>query len=731
MPAADPLLDPNDRVRAVVDRFIYRDDARAFGIAAIKLEVDGRQQEQIAKGALWGLSEGEQVELVGRWVEDPRWGRQFRVETARPLLPDTSAGIAEFIARSGVKGVGPKVAERIVVAFGDKTLDVIRDEPERLREVSGVGKRRQQAIAEAVQARLEQASGLVFLYGLGVGAAAVRRIVQRYGEDAVRTVRERPWSLAREVAGIGFRTADRIARNQGKERDDPARMLAGVLHALQELANRGDTAPARHRVIERAAELLGASPADTAEAATSAARAGFCERIVLAAGGAERLALRPLYVAEEALGRDLERLAASHGAPLSDGERDSRLHLAALALGFGLQGTQRAAVVQALGSGLMVVTGGPGTGKTTIVQGLLAASDPDKAEIALCAPTGRAARRLSESTGREAKTVHRLLEFDPRGEGFLRDRDNPLEADLVICDESSMLDVRLAASLCAAIPKGGRLLLVGDSDQLPSVGPGAVLHDVITSDLCPVVRLDRIYRQASRSLIVQSAHDVRRGERPVGARDPSGDFFIVHRDRPDAILQTVLEVVCQRLPGRYGYDPVDDIQVLVPVHRGEIGTEALNRALRARLNPGGEDVGGGLRVGDKIIQSRNNYDLEVYNGDVGRVVAKAAGHVQVRFGRRIVDVPPESLEDLRLAYAITVHKSQGSEYPAVVVPLHGQHYMLLQRNLLYTAITRARRFAVLIGQPQAIGRAVRNATPVRRSTLLRHLLQGAATKVLA
>lgn len=703
----------------MLSRFIYQDEARGFGIAA--LDCDG--VEQIAKGALWGLSPGERIELHGQWIVDARYGKQFRVQTARPILPASSAGIAEYIAQAGIDGVGKALAERIVARFGAETLQIIKESPKRLREVDGVGKSRQKAIVAGLAGRLLNSEVHAYLFGLGLGATLVRRILERYGADALRTVRERPYALADDVAGVGFRTADRIARKQGLAADHPARLQAGVLHALSDLAARGHTACPWAAVLDHATKLLACEHEPVQEAMRRACDAGRCDRVHVT-GGDERLVSRGLYRAETGLADDLDRLSQSFGAALSEPELAGRLQLAAIALGFGLQGMQRDAVATALASGLMVVTGGPGTGKTTIVQGLLAASGPDKEQVALCAPTGRAARRLTESTDHDASTVHRLLEYDPRLNRFTRDRENPLEATLVICDESSMLDVPLAAALCAAIPRGGRLMLVGDADQLPSVGPGSVLGDIIAASVCPIVRLDRIYRQASRSLIVQSAHQVRMGQSPTSATDADGDFFIVARDTPERIMETLLEVVCQRLPGRYGYDPIDDIQVLVPVHRGDIGTESLNAALRARLNPDGAEVGGGFRVGDKVIQVRNNYDLDVFNGDVGRVLERTGGHVQVQFGARLVDVPFESLDNLQLAYAITVHKAQGSEYPAVVVPLHSQHHMLLQRNLLYTAITRARRFAVLIGQPQAIERAVRNASPDRRATLLAPLLTG-------
>jgi exodeoxyribonuclease V alpha subunit len=723
--------EPGDRdsvtIEGTVERFIFQSVDRDFAIALVAA-TDGLER-WVTKGSLWGISVGECVALTGRYVEDPRYGRQFAIEAARPVLPSSAVGIERYLSSTGIKGIGLKLAERIVAAFGDQALKVICEHPERLGEVHGLGPARRTALLEVLVPRLNRDAALIYLLDLAIGPAMASRILKTYGQDAVRIVRLDPYRLAGDVVGIGFRVADRIASAQGVTADDPKRIEAGILFALDQLAQRGHTAPQHSRVLTTAVEVLGGSRPDVAAACQRLVAKTTIEQVdtgpshVAKPEDRLRLALPRLSRAEASLSSDLLRLAGNQGSALSETELDKRLALAGAALGFELAGSQRDAVIGAMTSGLMVVTGGPGTGKTTIVQGVIAASEPDGVRVALAAPTGRAARRLAEATLCDAKTVHRLLEFEPRTRTFQRDAQRPLDADLVIIDESSMLDARLAAALCRAVAAGARLLLVGDSDQLPSVGPGAVLDDLIASDRCPVVHLDRIYRQADRSLIVENAHRMRRGQVPISAAaGQDGDFFVVARNTPEEIIETVLEIVCRRLPRRFGFDPIDDIQLLVPMHRGALGTEAFNRLLGQALNPDGEPLGRGLRVGDKVIQVRNNYDLDIFNGDIGRTVSRNGEQVLVRFGKREIVYDNTALEDLQLAYAITVHKSQGSEYPAVVAPLHMQHRMLLQRNLLYTAVTRARRFAVLVGEHRAVQMAVRNDEPMTRATLLRWYL---------
>ncbi len=718
-----------DRVTwtGVLERFLFRNPDKGFGIALLRRDDGGGAT---IKGPLWGLQVGDAVTIDGVMEDDPRHGRQVKVLSARPILPGTRAGVARYLQSGKIPGIGPTTAARLLDQLGETALEQIRDNPDVLRSVKGLSKKARAALVEQVHVHAEAAANAVFLYGLGLGPVLTARIEQRYGKDTVRQVRERPYRLAEDVAGIGFKTADRLARELGVPPASPERLRAGLVHALQELAQQGHTAPPESLVLAGAMAVLEIDEDVLLPVIDQLVAAGVLVR------SDDALCLAELAHAEQRLAHRLAELlgAASEARPAVQ----ERLADAEFALGFALEGGQRDAVTRTLQTGVLVVTGGPGTGKTTIIRGVLAAMARDNPRLALAAPTGRAARRLAEATGAEAKTLHRLLEFEPRTGRFLRNKETPLDADLVIVDEVSMMEVPLAAALFDATPLGARILLVGDADQLPSVGPGAVLDDLIQSQCVPVVALNRIYRQGEGSQIALNAHRVRHGEMPQSSpRNADGDFYLVTRDQPEDILAGVLEIVQHRLPQR-GFEPIRDIQVLAPVHRGPLGTQALNEALRQALNPHGEQLGNGLRVGDKVQQLKNDYDLEVFNGDIGVVVGRGVGRadnrqpglplaptVQIRFGDRLVDVEGSALDNLQLAYAVTVHKSQGSEYPAVVLPLHPQHHIMLQRNLLYTALTRGRRFVVLVGPLAAISRAVANDAPIHRHTQLRQALQQA------
>lgn len=711
----------------LLERFVYRNADNGFGIALLRRD-DGIGAT--IKGPLWGLTEGDAIAVEGVVEDDPRHGRQVRVMSARPILPGTREGVSRYLKSGKIAGIGPAISQRLLDHLGDNVLEQIRADPDVLRGIKGISRKVRTALVEQVQEHAEAAANAVFLYGLGLGPLLTTRVEQRYGKDTVRQVRERPYRLAEDVPGIGFKTADRVARELGVPATSPERMRAGILHALQELAQQGHTAPPEPLVLANAMAILEVAAEPLAEAVQQLVG----QDVIVRSGDA--LCLAELAHAEQRLALRLAELLGPESVALPN--LLARLADAEGALGFGLEGSQRDAVTRTLQTGVLVVTGGPGTGKTTIIRGVLAAMARDKPRLALAAPTGRAARRLAEATGAEAKTLHRLLEFEPRTGRFLRNQEAPLDADLIIVDETSMMDVTLAAALFDATPLGARVLLVGDADQLPSVGPGAVLDDLIRSGCIPVVALDRIYRQGEGSQIALNAHRVRMGQVPLSSpRNADGDFYLVPREQPEDILAGVLEIVQHRLPQR-GFEPIRDIQVLAPVHRGPLGTQALNEALRQALNPHGEQLGNGLRVGDKVQQLKNDYDLEVFNGDIGVVVGRGQGRadnrqpglplapvVQIRFGERLVDVEGSALDNLQLAYAVTVHKSQGSEYPAVVLPLHPQHHIMLQRNLLYTALTRGRRFVVLVGPMRAIERAVQNDAPIHRHTQLRQALQRA------
>lgn len=733
-PARSPTPADAKVLCGILRHFVYRDEARGFGIASLHSEDD--LEHWMIKGALWGLEPGQPIEVHGAFEDDARWGRQFRVERARPVLPGTAAGVVQFLRSSRLPGIGDTLARRIVDVLGPDALSRVRTDPELLREVPGLHAARRKVLLEALGRQADSESTLLFLYSHAIGPALGARIAGQYGVDTIRKVRENPYRLADDVAGVGFRTADALARSLGTQADDPNRLHAAFRFALQTLAQQGHTAPPRDLVVAHTAEVLGLGP-DVLAPHVEALCAG---RDIVTTQDDEdpRVAWADLARAERDLAQRIVALQAAPRTAASPAEIVAGVEAASQALGFALEGTQRSAIEAALRDNLLIVTGGPGTGKTTIIRGVLAAVAAKTERVLLAAPTGRAAHRMAEATGQEAKTLHRLLEYDPRKQRFLRDAEHPLEADLVIVDEVSMMDVPLAFALFDAVPVGAHLMLVGDADQLPSVGPGAVLDDLLRSGLVAQVALDRIYRQGEGSAIAINAHRVRQGQLPVSApRGAEGDFFIVPRDSPQEVLTALLEIVQHRMP-RLGFDPTRDVQILAPMRRGPLGTMALNEQLRQALNPNGEPVGGGLRVGDKVLQLRNDYDLEIFNGDIGRVVGaqgpsdnRQAGlgteaSVRVRFGEREVAYPLAHIDQLVLAYAVTVHKSQGSEYPAVIAVLHGQHHVLLQRNLLYTALTRARQFAVLLGQPRAIERAVANDAPIRRHTQLIAELRRAA-----
>jgi exodeoxyribonuclease V alpha subunit len=690
-----------------------------------RLDVDGESVPVV--GVLAGVQPGENLRVSGRWVDDRKYGRQFRVESFLGVQPSTLVGIEKYLGSGLVRGVGPGLARKLVQHFGIDTLRVIDEEMGRLREVPGLGRVRIAAIRDAWRQQRGVRDVMVFLQSHGVGAAFAARIHKKYGARAVAVVKGDPYRLARDVAGIGFRSADRIAMSLGLQRDAPRRLEAGVLFALDQAAEEGHCFVPCARLLETAAALL---EVDEGAVPPALERLAAAQQVVVEGSGADAAVYAtPLHAVETAVARRLQRLLAAPprrrpldaGAAIRGFEAASGLHLAA---------AQRRAVQRALEAKVLVVTGGPGTGKTTLVRGILHIQEQHGVRVQLCAPTGRAAKRLSEATGRPARTLHRLLEWSPREHLFQRDAESPLDADAVVVDEVSMLDLMLLHHLLKALPPEAQLLLVGDADQLPSVGAGAVLADLVASGAVETVRLDEIFRQEGRSAIVTNAHRIRDGEPPL--LPPAGeraDFVFVERHAPEALRATLRTLVVERLPAGLGVDPRADVQVLVPMHRGPLGATALNADLQAALNPGGVPIGtSGLRVGDKVMQVRNNYELEVYNGDLGRIEAwdEAERVAHVRFDERAVAYEIGDLPELVLAYACTVHKSQGSEYPVVVVVLHRQHHVMLQRNLLYTAVSRARRQVVLLGERRALETALRNDRVQRRHTLLAERLRKAA-----
>ncbi|HWQ14818.1 MAG TPA: ATP-dependent RecD-like DNA helicase [Roseiflexaceae bacterium] len=719
----------------ILERITYQSDTDGYTVA--RVQPRDRAYLVTIVGKLLGVQVGESLELEGRWVEHPEHGRQFEVERYRTVLPATVEGIRRYLGSGLIKGIGPVTARRIVETFGAETLQVIDHTPERLREVPGLGPKRVARIARAWEEQQQIKAIMLFLQDLQISPGLAVRIYKQYGEGALGVVRATPYRLADDVYGIGFLTADRIARSVGIPPDSPQRLAAGLRYALSKAADEGHCFLPWDELVQQAAALLEVPVAEVA--AVLEAIAITREVHVETRDGERHVYLLPFYHAERGLAERLKELmtAPSAIAPFYRGANWPRVfaHLAERR-GIALTERQRRAVVMALTEKVSVLTGGPGTGKTTILGIIIASLRQRGDPFVLASPTGRAAKRLSEATGAEAKTIHRLLEFSPvGGPHFKRNAEHPLEARMVVVDEVSMLDVLLANQLLKAVPPEAHLLLVGDADQLPSVGAGRVLRDILESQVVPSVHLDAIFRQAEGSGIVTNAHRINRGELPHTRG--MQDFFFFPEPDPAACAALVVDLVQQRIPARFGLDPRRDIQVLTPTHRGAAGVAGLNAALQQALNPPaphrpehrfGATV---FRLGDRVLQLRNNYDLDVYNGDIGEVVGidQEEQLLTVRFdGVRDVAYDFGLLDELALAYAISVHKSQGAEYPCVVMPLLTQHYMLLQRNLVYTGVTRARQLVVLAGDKRALAMAVKNNRVEERFTGLAYRISTALTR---
>ena len=710
----------NSTLSGTVERVTFHSEDTGFSV--LKVKVKGEADLVTVIGRIPNVSVGEFLTAEGDWVMDPTHGNQLKATILRTSPPDSREGIEKFLGSGLIKGIGPIYAKKLVEKFGEEVLDIIDQHSARLEEVEGIGRTRRQRIKESWNETKVVREIMTFLLSHGISTARAYRIYKTYGEQAMARVQADPYCLARDLRGIGFKTADEIAREFGIGIDSPLRARAAVEHLLNESATSGHCAVPREDLVRDGHEQL-ELPSDVLEQAILEGLAS--KRLILETAHTSTpwIYLDPLYKAETELAQDLARLNQGD-PPLGDADPEKVLNWTRSQLGFELSDNQAQAIRQALHSKVLVITGGPGVGKTTLVKGLMSIFKARKLNIKLAAPTGRAAKRLSESAGAHATTLHRLLVYDPENGGFKHDRNTPLKGEVFIIDESSMLDLPLAHKLIRALPPKAVLILVGDVDQLPSVGPGSVLKDVLLSDRVPVCRLTEIFRQAADSRIVTNAHQVNQGIVPTGcsASDP-GDFYILPAETPEEVWSKLRGLLSGKLRSSFHMDPKRDVQVLTPMQRGELGARTLNSRLQNLLNPSGEKVerfGSVFRVGDRVMQILNNYDKEVFNGDMGTVVAldQEEQRLWVDLGGNKVDYSFQELDELVLSYAVTIHKSQGSEYPCVLLPLHTQHYVMLQRNLLYTAITRGKQLVIVVGPAQALRMACQNADSGQRNTLL-------------
>ena len=688
------------------------------GFCVLRLKARGHRDLVTTIGHAAMISAGEWVTASGEWVNDHTHGLQFRARFLKTSEPTSLDGIEKYLGSGMIRGIGPVYAKRMVKMFGKDVFDLIEVEPEKLREVEGIGPKRADKITSAWADQKVIREIMVFLHGHGVGTARAVRIFKTYGVDAVQVMSENPYRLARDIRGIGFRTADLIAEKLGIEKTSMIRVRAGISYALMEAMSNGNCGLPLEELIPLSVKLLEV-PDELIQTATELE---IIDGTVIADTVVDTpcLFLSGLYHAEKGVADRFQHLVLG-SLPWLNIDIDKALPWIEKKTGLSLAQSQIEAVRLALRSKVMVITGGPGVGKTTIVNSILQILAAKAVRLLLCAPTGRAAKRMKEATGMEAKTIHRMLEIDPKSFGFKRNEESPLACDLLIVDESSMVDVSLMHALLKAVPDQAAVLLVGDVDQLPSVGPGQVLADIIGSHVIPVARLTEVFRQAAQSKIITSAHRINEGQMPDLSKPANqSDFYFVPAEDPGLAVMRILDMVKTRIPKRFGLDPIRDIQILCPMNRGGVGARSLNIELQAVLNPAGENkverFGSTFAPGDKVMQIENDYDKEVYNGDIGYVegIDVNEGELTATFDGRAVTYLFGELDTPVLAYATTIHKSQGSEYPAVIIPVLTQHYAMLQRNLLYTGITRGKQLVVLVGQRKAVAIAVKNVSGRKR-----------------
>ncbi|MDD2619197.1 MAG: ATP-dependent RecD-like DNA helicase [Syntrophomonadaceae bacterium] len=730
-----------ETIYGYLDKISYCNEENSFVVA--KLKERGKRELSCIVGNLLGVNPGESLQLTGIWKHNPKFGLQFQVERFEAIVPATTRGIEKYLSSGLIRGIGPVMAKRIVETFGAEALDVIENNPAKLTEVSGIGPKRIELISQAWEEQKEIKEIMIFLQGHGVAASHAAKIYQCYGQDSIAVVKDNPYRLAEDIRGIGFLTADNIARAMGVDPNSILRAKEGIVHVLRQTLLEGHVFYPQPGILQKSREALQIDEEIAEQALDELQRE---QRIIIedmAVEGAEEgghddfkgVYLKPFFIAESQMALQLLHLQ-EEDSKVRAVDSDKMLEWVEQQLDINLAQRQKEAIAMAVQEKILIITGGPGTGKTTIINALVRIFKGLKLKITMAAPTGRAAKRMQETTGWDALTVHRLLEFNPREGNFKRNRDYPLETDVLIIDELSMMDTMLMYQLLRAIPLHAILILVGDVNQLPSVGPGNVLSDLITSGKFPMVELREIFRQSRRSRIVSNAHRINEGNLPF-IDNPEGrelsDFYFIEEENPQKVVAKILDLCQRRIPDRFFFHPVKEIQVLTPMHRGVVGTMNLNVELQKALNPQGFELtrgGRSFRVRDKVMQLVNNYEKDIYNGDIGWIstIDVENQQLEINYDGRRVSYDFAQLDEIQLSYATSIHKAQGSEYPAVIMPILIQHYLLLQRNLVYTGVTRAKRLVILIGSKKALAMAINNNKTNKRFTRLRERLQTEVNK---